>query len=686
MLTVGVCACVRAVSYTSWFLDAFNYAIHKKINILNLSIGGPDFMDRPFVEKVLELSANNIIVVSAIGNDGPRYGTLNNPADQLDVIGVGGIDFEDHLAAFSSRGMTTWELPAGYGRVKPDVVAYGASLPGSRTYSGCRTLSGTSVASPVVAGAVALLASTLPEERRWDTINPASMKQILVASAERLPDVNIFEQGYGKLNLLGAYELLRTYQPHASALPSMLDLTDCPYMWPFCTQPLYATAMPTIVNVTILNGMGVVGEMSAPEFVPGRNGSMLELAFTRSEVLWPWSGHLGVFIRAAAHAADWDGIAEGVIRVRVQSPPGRNEQQPRVSVVEIPVRARVVPTPPRSKRLLWDQFHNLRYPAGYFPRDSLSVKNEPFDWNGDHPHTNFHPLYTHLRAAGYYVEVLGEPWTCFDATLYGALLLVDLEDELAAEEISKLERDVLDRGLGLLMAADWYHKDVLLKIKFYDENTRQWWTPATGGANVPALNDLLRRFHIALGDRVFEGEVELAPDLLLSYASGSALAAFPAGGHVLTAALIDQSEQLLEGEGAHVQQEEVVILGLLPAEALQAAVGRASPGMPTAGRVVVYGDSNCLDDALKRVPCFGLVDRMLAYVCFATHTRATFSMLRCVCLPVVFWPLGSWMTCCGSAPRSSARRSRRTRSFLRPACRHAQTYPHTAAGYSQCYF
>lgn len=34
--------------------------------------------------------------------------TLNNPADQMDVIGVGGIDFEDNIARFSSRGMTTW--------------------------------------------------------------------------------------------------------------------------------------------------------------------------------------------------------------------------------------------------------------------------------------------------------------------------------------------------------------------------------------------------------------------------------------------------------------------------------------------------------------------------------------------------------------------------------------------------
>lgn len=85
--------------------------------------------------------------------------TLNNPADQMDVIGVGGINWEDQMARFSSRGMTTWELPSGYGRVKPDLVTYGSGVRGSALQGGCRTLSGTSVASPVVAGAVALLAS-----------------------------------------------------------------------------------------------------------------------------------------------------------------------------------------------------------------------------------------------------------------------------------------------------------------------------------------------------------------------------------------------------------------------------------------------------------------------------------------------------------------------------------------------
>ena len=33
-----------------------------------------------------------------------------------------------------------------------------------------------------------------------------------------------------------------------------------------------------------------------------------------------------------------------------------------------------------SKRLLWDQYHNLRYPSGYFPRDNLKMRNDPLDW------------------------------------------------------------------------------------------------------------------------------------------------------------------------------------------------------------------------------------------------------------------------------------------------------------------
>ena len=73
---------------------------------------------RSITLQVWEITSNGILMVSAIGNDGPLYGTLNNPADQNDVIGVGGVDYADQIASFSSRGMSTWELPIGYGRAK----------------------------------------------------------------------------------------------------------------------------------------------------------------------------------------------------------------------------------------------------------------------------------------------------------------------------------------------------------------------------------------------------------------------------------------------------------------------------------------------------------------------------------------------------------------------------------------
>lgn len=61
-----------------------------------------------------------------------------------------------HLSSISVQ-----ELPGGYGRVKPDIVTYGSGVRGSGMKEGCRSLSGTSVASPVVAGAVTLLARSV---------------------------------------------------------------------------------------------------------------------------------------------------------------------------------------------------------------------------------------------------------------------------------------------------------------------------------------------------------------------------------------------------------------------------------------------------------------------------------------------------------------------------------------------
>ena len=88
------------------------------------------------------------------------------------------------------------------------------------------------MASPVVAGAVALLYSGVMH--RGAVINPASMKQVrdikydevihkesnvqaLIASTRRLPGVGMFEQGAGKLDLLRTYQTLTAYTPQVSS-------------------------------------------------------------------------------------------------------------------------------------------------------------------------------------------------------------------------------------------------------------------------------------------------------------------------------------------------------------------------------------------------------------------------------------------------------------------------------------
>jgi hypothetical protein len=58
-------------------------------------------------------------------------------------------------------------------------------------------------------------------------------------------------------------------------------------------------------------------------------------------------------------------------------------------------------------------------------------------------------------------------------------------------------------------AAGRYHEESLKQMKFFDDNTRSWWTPITGGSNVPALNELLAPHGITLGERILQGSTTL---------------------------------------------------------------------------------------------------------------------------------------------------------------------------------
>lgn len=168
--------------------------------------------------------------------------------------------------------------------------------------------------------------------------------------------------------------------------------------------------------------------------------------------------------------------------------------------VSIPIKAQVIPPPPRNRRLLWDQFHGIKYPPGYMPRDNLDIKHDVLDWHGDMLWTNFHTTYDKLRDAGFFVEVLASPWTCFDASRYGALIIVDSEDEFYPEEVAKASKDSPRGGKG-----DCTGNRACSCVPFHDKNVLFCLAGALGMAMVLLLHRNPYRHKHFQHDRIYAG-------------------------------------------------------------------------------------------------------------------------------------------------------------------------------------
>ncbi|MEU8299346.1 S8 family serine peptidase [Micromonospora sp. NPDC048909] len=103
------------------------------------------------------LDAAGIFVVAAAGNTGPWCASIDDPpAPYPDVLTVGAVDDRGRVAQFSARG------PVPGGPAKPDVLAPGVGVRSAMPGGGYATLDGTSMATPQVAGVVALMWSANP--------------------------------------------------------------------------------------------------------------------------------------------------------------------------------------------------------------------------------------------------------------------------------------------------------------------------------------------------------------------------------------------------------------------------------------------------------------------------------------------------------------------------------------------
>ncbi len=216
---------IEAIDWAIEFRERYN------IKVINLSLGAPvtqPYRDDPLCEAAERAVAAGIVVVTAAGNygqtkDGRRvYGSVASPGNDPHVVTVGALDAhatadrsDDTVALYSSRGPTMYDLV-----MKPDVVAPGshvvsAEAPGSyiathhpeRHVAGAGEgayiqLSGTSMATAVASGTIALLFDQRP------SLSPNDAKVALQLTSTLMPEEGLLASGAGSINAFAAAEFV----------------------------------------------------------------------------------------------------------------------------------------------------------------------------------------------------------------------------------------------------------------------------------------------------------------------------------------------------------------------------------------------------------------------------------------------------------------------------------------------
>jgi subtilisin family serine protease len=195
--------------------------------VINLSLSGGDLPGiDPLEQSINELTEQyGTLFVVAAGNSGAA-GSVGSPSTADAALSVAAVDRNEAIASFSSRG------PREDGAIKPEISAPGVGIvaalaSGSTIGPPIETfytaLSGTSMATPHVAGAAALLRQLHPE---W---GPQQLKAALIGSAKRNPALSTYDQGAGRVDVANAFATQITAQPSTVGFPKAL--------WPHDDDP-----------------------------------------------------------------------------------------------------------------------------------------------------------------------------------------------------------------------------------------------------------------------------------------------------------------------------------------------------------------------------------------------------------------------------------------------------------------
>ena len=244
----------NGAGFVSDVIDALDYAVSVKdaynIRVINLSVGAgiyESYNSDPLAQAARRAVNAGIVVVAASGNFGrgdngePQYGGITSPGNAPWVFTVGASNHQgttsradDGIGVFSSRGPSWIDFSA-----KPDLVAPGVGIESlaepwttlytrysgyllsganpSLWYSPYLSLSGTSMAAPVVSGTIALMLEANPG------LTPNAVKAILQYTSQVGAGQDFLTQGAGYLNARGAIRLARFWANPESGLGPMAD-------------------------------------------------------------------------------------------------------------------------------------------------------------------------------------------------------------------------------------------------------------------------------------------------------------------------------------------------------------------------------------------------------------------------------------------------------------------------------
>ncbi len=232
-------------------------------DVLTSSVGYIDwyfYSDLDGETALITIAANiatfmGIVVCNAMGNMGPGEGTLIAPADAHNILSVGAVNSAGLIESFSSRG------PTFDGRIKPEVCARGRNVwsGSANSDSSYTSVSGTSLSTPLIAGAACLLVQARPN------MPPEIIRQALLETANNADSANN-TYGWGVIDLLEALTWGAEFsvEPSVGNVPLTVQFTSnsslpvFQYNWDFgdggssqLENPSYEYINPGTYDVTL---------------------------------------------------------------------------------------------------------------------------------------------------------------------------------------------------------------------------------------------------------------------------------------------------------------------------------------------------------------------------------------------------------------------------------------------------